>query len=171
MTRGMPLFIRDHFNLDPVFFCNSEALTAALEKDWHFKARNILSSQEQIECDRLNITEYETNVEVEIYISKDQQLIKGHGIPSIEFFQVYGHHTYRAALYAIGSSTLSEGVVISDKCTTGLEYFSITDKDIKYYHSYREKRLDRFFWFKDWYKHTYQYTIPYDLVDYSKNLR
>ena len=36
---GIPLFIRGHFNLGPVFFCNSGTLTAALEGDWDFKAR------------------------------------------------------------------------------------------------------------------------------------
>ena len=66
MTRGIPLFIHDYFNLDLVFFCNSETLPAVLEGDWDFKARKCLLSEENIKYDRLDIMENEANVEVEI---------------------------------------------------------------------------------------------------------
>ena len=71
----MPRFIQDYFKLDPAFFCNSEYLTAALEEDWEFKARNVLSLVEKIECDRLDVMEDEVNAEVRMFISRDQQRV------------------------------------------------------------------------------------------------
>ena len=73
VARGMPLFIRDHLKLDPSFFCNSSALTEALEGDWDFKQRKFLSAEEKIEGDRLDEMENEANAEIEVYISKDHQ--------------------------------------------------------------------------------------------------
>ena len=69
----MPLFIRDHLHLDPDFFCNSTALTEALEGEWDYKKRTFLSSEEKIEGDRLDAMEDEANAEVEVFISKDHQ--------------------------------------------------------------------------------------------------
>ena len=73
VARGMPLFIRDHFKLDPAFFCSSEALTEALDGVWDNKKRFFLSSEEKIEGDRLDDMEDQANAEVAVFISKDHQ--------------------------------------------------------------------------------------------------
>ena len=73
VARGMPLFIRDHLKLDPAFFCNSTALTEAMEGEWDYQHRKFLSSDEKIEGDRLDAMEDEANAEAEIFISKDHQ--------------------------------------------------------------------------------------------------
>ena len=73
IARGLPLFIRDYFKLDPAFFCNSEALTSALEGSWDFATRKFLSADEKIECEHLDMMEAEANAEAEEFISKDQQ--------------------------------------------------------------------------------------------------
>ena len=72
-ARGLPLFIRGHFKLDPAFFCSSDFPTDALNGDWDFSTRKYLSSEEKIERDILDEMEDEANAEVEICIFKDQQ--------------------------------------------------------------------------------------------------
>ena len=47
IARGLPLFIRDHFKLDPSFFCTSEALSLAMEGSWDYKKRKFLSASEK----------------------------------------------------------------------------------------------------------------------------
>ena len=73
VARGLPLFIKDHFLLDPAFFCTSEAITDALDGDWNFESRRFLSSDERIERERLDLMEDEVNAEREVFISKDHQ--------------------------------------------------------------------------------------------------
>ena len=73
MARGLPLCIRDHFNLDPYFFCSSDSITEALNWDWDFSARKYLSSKKRIERDRLDEMDDKVNAEVKMLISKDQQ--------------------------------------------------------------------------------------------------
>jgi len=73
IARGLPLFIRDHFILDPAFFCTSEAITDALDGDWNFELRKFLSSDERIERENLDLMEDEVNAEPEVFISKDHQ--------------------------------------------------------------------------------------------------
>ena len=74
IARGLPLFIRDHFKLDPAFFCTSEALTLALSGEWDYASRKFLSADEKLESDRLDLMEAEANAETEVFISKDQQI-------------------------------------------------------------------------------------------------
>ena len=47
IARGLPLFIRGHFNLDLSFFCSSGALTESLGGSWVFQTRNFLLAQEK----------------------------------------------------------------------------------------------------------------------------
>ena len=53
-------------------FSVSEMLTEALDRDWDYESRKFFSSEEKIECDRLELIEYEINAIADIYISKDQ---------------------------------------------------------------------------------------------------
>ena len=73
VARGLPLFIRDYFRLEPAFFCTSAALTEALEGDWNYDTRKFLSAQEKMEIDRLDDMEEEVNAVQVQYISKDHQ--------------------------------------------------------------------------------------------------
>ena len=73
VARGLPLFIRDHFKLDPAFFCSSASLTEALDGEWSLSSRTFLSAEEKIEFDKLELMEDEINAEPEIFISKDHQ--------------------------------------------------------------------------------------------------
>ena len=61
VARGLPQFIHDHFQLGPAFFRTSEALTEAMEGDWNFTTRMLLSAQEKIDVDRLDNMEEEVN--------------------------------------------------------------------------------------------------------------
>ena len=73
VARGLPHFLRDYFHLDPAFFCNSTALTEAMEGDWTLTTRKFLSAQEKMENDRLDDMEEEANAIPEPFISKDHQ--------------------------------------------------------------------------------------------------
>lgn len=83
IARGLPLFIRDHFRLDPSFFCSSEALTTALAGDWNYNSRSFLSAEEKVENDKLDLMEAEACAENEQFISKDQQIVMA--LPDDEF--------------------------------------------------------------------------------------
>ena len=74
VARGLPLFIRDYFKLEPDFFCSSEALTDALNGDWDFAKREFQTVDEKVENDRLDNLENEMNAEREIFISKEHQI-------------------------------------------------------------------------------------------------
>ena len=73
VTYGLPLFIRDHFKFDPVFFCNSELLTKALDGELDFEVRSFLSLENKVDFDRLNLMEDKINTETVAYISKNHQ--------------------------------------------------------------------------------------------------
>ena len=73
VARGLPHFIRDHFGLEPDFFCTSAAMTEAMDGDWHFSTRKFLSAQEKMEMDRLDDLEEEVNAVPMQFISKDHQ--------------------------------------------------------------------------------------------------
>ena len=73
VARGLPLFIRDYFGLEPAFFCTSAALTEAMDGDWQYAERKFLSAQEKMEIDRLDDMEEEVNAVQVQYISKDHQ--------------------------------------------------------------------------------------------------
>ena len=74
IARGLPLFIRDHFRLDPAFFCDSDLITSTLEGEWSYKERRFLSANEKLESDKLDLMEIEALAEAPEFISKDQQL-------------------------------------------------------------------------------------------------
>ena len=74
IARGLPLFIRDYFKLDPAFFCTSDAITSALAGDWDYESRKFLSAAEKIEADKLDLMEIEALADHDPFISKDQQL-------------------------------------------------------------------------------------------------
>jgi hypothetical protein len=74
VARGLPLFIRDHFKLDPEFFCSSTALADALNGNWDFEKREFQTLEEKVEHDRLDDLENEMNAEQEIFISKEHQM-------------------------------------------------------------------------------------------------
>ena len=73
VARGLPLFIRDFFKLDPSFFCSSESLTIALEGFWDYSKRIFLTAEEKDETEKLDNLESELTAQREIFISKDQQ--------------------------------------------------------------------------------------------------
>ena len=73
VARGLPLFIRDHYQLDPAFFCSSEALTDSLGGSWNYDTRIFISAHEKMEVDRLDEMEMEVNAEAHVFISKDHQ--------------------------------------------------------------------------------------------------
>ena len=72
IARGLPLFIRDHFQLDPTFCCASEALTSTLEGEWDYNSRKFLSANEKLETDKLEAMVSEALAEYDPFISKDQ---------------------------------------------------------------------------------------------------
>ena len=74
VARGLPLFIRDFFRISPSFFCDSIFLSETHHGEWDFATRKFLSSDEKEENDRLNFMEDNANAEVQVYISKDQQI-------------------------------------------------------------------------------------------------
>ena len=49
VARGMPLFIRDHFKLEPTFFCGSNEIAECMEGDWDFKLRTFCTRDEKNE--------------------------------------------------------------------------------------------------------------------------
>ena len=51
VARGLPCFIRDYFQLDPAFFCTSDALSESLAGSWDYASRIFLSTQERMEVD------------------------------------------------------------------------------------------------------------------------
>ena len=73
VARGLPCFIKDYFQLDPAFFCTSDALSESLAGSWDYASRRFLSAQEQMEVDRLEDMEAEVNAEPTVFISKDHQ--------------------------------------------------------------------------------------------------
>ena len=73
VARGLPCFIKDYFQLDPAFFCTSDALSESLAGSWDYASRRFLSAQEQMEVDRLDDMEAEVNAEPTAFISKDHQ--------------------------------------------------------------------------------------------------
>ena len=73
VARGLPCFIKDYFELDPAFFCTSDALLEALAGSWDYTSRKFLSAQEKMEADRLDDMEAEVNAEPTAFISKDHQ--------------------------------------------------------------------------------------------------
>ena len=73
VTCGLPLFIRNPFKLDPVFFCNSESLTEALDGELDFEVRSYLSLENKVDFDRPNLMEDKINTETVAYISKNHQ--------------------------------------------------------------------------------------------------
>ena len=77
VVRNFPLFIRDHFKLDPTFFCSSHAIADATEGSWDFETRKFLSSEEKEELARLGHMEGTMMVTKVIFISKDHQQAMG----------------------------------------------------------------------------------------------
>ena len=73
IARGLPLFIRDYFKLDPAFFCSSGSIAQALEGEWNPKTRTFLSASEKIEDDKLDVIESMALAEKDTFISKDQE--------------------------------------------------------------------------------------------------
>ena len=49
IARGLPLFIRDHFKLDPLYFCGTEVMAECLEGEWDSKTRSFLTLEEKDE--------------------------------------------------------------------------------------------------------------------------
>ena len=43
VARGLPLFIRDHFKLEPAFFCDSNEIAECIEGDWNHKHRTFFT--------------------------------------------------------------------------------------------------------------------------------
>ena len=76
VARCLPLFIRDHFKLEPSFYCSSDAVTSALEGKWDFKKRTFLTIDEADEMDKLDNLD-NLNAEKKIYISKEHQKVMG----------------------------------------------------------------------------------------------
>jgi len=76
VARCLPLFIRDHFKLEPSFYCSSNAVTSALEGKWDFKKRSFLTIDEADEMDKLDNLD-NLNAEKKIYISKEHQKVMG----------------------------------------------------------------------------------------------
>ena len=74
VARGLPLFIKDFFKIDPGFFCDSEFLAEVFQGEWCYSKRTFLSPDEKEERDRLNTMEDHANAEIQIFISKDQQI-------------------------------------------------------------------------------------------------
>ena len=54
VAKGLSCFIKDHFRLEPDFFCTSDALSETLAGSWDNFTRTFLSAQEKMEVDRLN---------------------------------------------------------------------------------------------------------------------
>ena len=74
VARGLPLFIKDFFKIHPGFFCDSEFLAEVFQGEWCYSKRTFLSPDEKEERDRLNTMEDHANAEIQIFISKDQQI-------------------------------------------------------------------------------------------------
>ena len=73
VVRALSLFIRDYLKVDPTFFLDLEAITSALNGEWDYATRKFMSTEEKMECNRLDTMKDEVNAEVEVYISKYQQ--------------------------------------------------------------------------------------------------
>ena len=71
VARGLPLFIRDHFKLDPTFFCSSDIVTESLQGIWDFEKRIFFNEDERLENERLNIMKEFMVAEAQLFISKD----------------------------------------------------------------------------------------------------
>ena len=73
VARGLPLFIRDDFRLDPTFFCSSEAIADALAGEWNHDKRIFLTAEEKDEKDKFQELEMNITSEKEVFISQSHQ--------------------------------------------------------------------------------------------------
>ena len=73
VARGLPLFVRDHYNLDPGHFFNGDFLLETESGKWNYQTRTFLSTGEKEEKDRLDLLEDYANAEVHLLVFKEQQ--------------------------------------------------------------------------------------------------
>ena len=63
VARDLLLFIWDYFKLNPAFFCSSNILIEALNRDWNFEKREFQTADKKVENERLEDLENEMNAE------------------------------------------------------------------------------------------------------------
>ena len=54
VARVLPLFMRDHFKLDPIFFCSLDIVTESVQRMWDFEKRIFFTEDKRLENERLN---------------------------------------------------------------------------------------------------------------------
>ena len=74
VARGLPLFIRDHFKLEPSFFCGSNEIAECMEGDWNHKNRTFLTREEKNEQQKFSHVLDTVTAVKESYISEEHRL-------------------------------------------------------------------------------------------------
>ena len=87
MAKGLPLFIRDHFKLDPSYFCSNDAVAESFEGKWNFKERQFLTLEEKDEREKFSHLIDTVTAERDIYISEGHKLamaVEGDDVNSVD---------------------------------------------------------------------------------------
>ena len=112
VARGLPLFIKDHFRLEPSYFCSSDAITSCLEGEWNYESRTFLTLEEKDEKDKFsNLLDNITGVK-EVFISETQKAamaMDGEDVGTVDTRLTKGDVAPTAAdnISAAGLSTLT----------------------------------------------------------------
>ena len=73
VARGLPLFIRDYFKLDPKFYCSSDTMVEALAGEWDFEKRIYLTQEEKEEKEKFAHLVDTMTATKEAFISESHQ--------------------------------------------------------------------------------------------------
>ena len=87
IAQGLPLFIRDHFKLDPLYFCGTEFMTECLAGEWDLKSRSFLTLEEKDEKNKFAHLIDTVTAEREVFIPEKHQqamAVEGDNVDSVE---------------------------------------------------------------------------------------
>ena len=87
VARALPFFIRDHFKLEPEYYCGSEAIEECHDGVWDFKKRSFLTMEEKDERDKFTHLVDTVTAEREIFISdthKQAMAMEGDDLNSVD---------------------------------------------------------------------------------------
>ena len=73
VARALPLFIRDHYKLEPTFFCNSNTVAECMEGEWDYKKRTFSTIEEKNEQDKFGLLLDSATEVKESYLSQEHK--------------------------------------------------------------------------------------------------
>ena len=157
IARALPLFIRDHYKLDPLYFCGPDFLSECLAGEWDIKSRSFLTLEEKDEKNKFAHLIDTVTAEREIFISEHHQqamAVEGDDVESVETRLTKGDKPPPAATsnvtYADDASTLtgdtreSKAKAYADKATkaVSLQYVN-TIQQINETHEQKVANLEK----------------------------